>query len=285
MRASYGKPVHEHNISASNTIRINSLGTTKVDQMTSPTIIVDGLIESGAGLVWMIATGSSGSIMQTANPAAGIRAATIQFDAAGSVGSASNPITTDLLGGVFRATSGGDIFINEIAGDLICEFVDASGEVNLVAEGTISTGSGYISGRRVVLESKHGGIGFAPWRANVDAGPEGLKARASGSIYITDYAGDLAIDSVVSLNGDVDLMASEGSIIDVNPNQERDVVAEAEMLEFWERIRLTGEAAKRSADDTVTAYENQKLRSIRPLAGRERFRARTAAYCPIRRNR
>ena len=274
--------VHEHNISASNTIRINFVGHDEGRiRVTSPTIIVDGLIESGAGLVWMIATGSSGSIMQTANPAAGIRAATIQFDAAGSVGSASNPITTDLLGGVFRATSGGDIFINEIAGDLICEFVDASGEVNLVAEGTISTGSGYISGRRVVLESKHGGIGFAPWRANVDAGPEGLKARASGSIYITDYAGDLAIDSVVSLNGDVDLMASEGSIIDVNPNQERDVVAEAEMLEFWERIRLTGEAAKRSADDTVTAYENQKLREYQTYwQYRERFRGKDGSILP-----
>ena len=275
--------VHHHHISASNPIKINFIGHDEGRvQVTSPSIIVDGLIESGAGLVWLYAHGSSGSIVQTDNAAAGIRAATIHLDARGSIGSASNPIITDLLDGSFRAFSdSGDIFINEVAGSINCDSVEARGEVNIVAEGSILTSSHPISGARVVLESMHGYIGTPAWPAKVNVGPEGLNARALYYIYITADRGDLAIDSVVAHDGDVVLKAAQGSIIDVNPNQERDVVAEAEMLEFWERIRLTGEAAKRSADDTVTAYENLKLREYRTYwQYRERFRDKDGSILP-----
>ncbi|NLU40659.1 MAG: hypothetical protein GXX08_00455, partial [Firmicutes bacterium] len=275
--------VSNHHINASNPIGIKFIGYSEGDLeiTTGGDIIVDGLLESRSG--WVKLGGNS--IIQSDNPAAGIRGEFIRLWAEGSIGSTSNPLITDLLDGELDAwADGGDVFIKETAGDIIVSSVEATGEVHLVADRSIESAGrsgNRIAGERVVLESERGGIGTDQSRVVVRAGSGGLAARAQDSIYVEADVGDLPIDSVVSLGGDVDLLALRGSIIDVNPKQEKDERAEAEVLEFWERSRLIGEAAKRSADDAVAAYEGQKLREYQTYwQHRERFTSQDGKILP-----
>ncbi|MFP1644556.1 leukotoxin LktA family filamentous adhesin [Pontitalea aquivivens] len=128
------------------------------------------------------------------------------------------------------------------------------GTVRLTAQGSIvQVGDGAIvKGSDVVLTAEDGGLGTSgaqPFRIDTDGGT--LTARARNSLFVEEMTGDLGLREVVSSAGDVTLIARDGSILDRNNVETRDIRTLEELRKLWaDELGLYGEEAiaRRTAD-------------------------------------
>lgn len=201
---------------------------------------------------------------------------TLRFSAETGIGGANAPVLVSLQdGGSVRAiTTGGDVALKTLAGDLVIDSVSTgAGKVSLDAERSVlqaasTQGSAVISGDSISLQARTGNIGSAavPLNLQTDAVDGGvLNAEASGDIAIRHTgSGEVRIQRVASSGGDVTLFAG-GTLIDANANETRDTRAESELLSLWDSLNLiddgsTTRGAGLSRADTLAAYKAQQER-------------------------
>ena len=146
-------------------------------------------------------------------PAAVTKSAEVILEAeSGQVGTAGNEIKIQSQS--LTAMAGGDIFVDEILGDLnIVEVISASGNVVLTAAGSIFDESNDtdldVQGALVTLNaSAAGNIGASGNALEINATDPSaaLTARAKGDIVIADIAEGLSIDVVESDTGNITLL-------------------------------------------------------------------------------
>jgi hypothetical protein len=206
-----------------------------------------------------------GSIRQTSDTAV-VSGSTVAL-AGASIGSKTEPIRVQLLGesGLLAAQASGDVSIRGVDGDMLIGWISTSmfdGNVWLDAEGDIVNAGFGIFGSRIELVSRAGSIGTAEVPVSVQVGDgsqAGLVAAAPGDIRIRQGSGDLRLIRVESLGGDVTLEALDGSIIDVNPAEQKDTRTIEELNRLWdEMLPIENEGAEKSAENTIKAYKQAK---------------------------
>ncbi|HHU63567.1 MAG TPA: hypothetical protein GXZ32_05095, partial [Clostridiales bacterium] len=155
----------------------------------------------------------------------------------GGIGSIDNFLDIDSAanrGGKVDANAATHVYLHEIAGDMSLGNVNATtGDVYLKAQGSIldhdNNTKANAKGRNITLEAIKGGIGKLNNYMDVSATGK-LTARATGSIYIYEVAGNMNLVLAVSNTGDVYLKA-KGSILDSNGTNEADVIGNNIILE------------------------------------------------------
>ncbi len=166
--------------------------------------------------------------------------------------------------GIIDATTEtGDILLTEMTGDMIIgQMTTGDGNIGLVADGNIRTTDNtvVVSGNHMDLMAGIGDIGEEENPLRVDSG-DSLTARASGHIYLEETAGDLYLNQIESLGGDVHLTVSDGDLRDANTNDTRDTRAIEELTGLWEAMQLTDVyGAGDALQQNIEAYEGIKTR-------------------------
>lgn len=260
-------------------------------------VILNGEIRNNAGTTTITAGSGTAafpgvatanrSIIQGSDTAL-ITSKDINLAATGSVGGAlggapEQPIQI-ALGGVLNAAAGnGNVRVAQTIGDLKLGTVVAAGSsplgtgrVVLNADGDIVAASpaSLVQADRIELTSRNGAIGSIAAPLAIDVGTSsdmelrpfyGLKASAAGDIGITarswagNPGGDLLVDRVSSLGGDVSLGAT-GRIIDNNPLEEIDQRTWDELKNFWNSLGLIEDtdANRRKQQQAILSYESGK---------------------------
>ena len=187
---------------------------------------------------------------------------------AGSIGNASltndasSYIKTNLqTDGKLNATATGGIALWEQDGQMAIQRAHAGGIVNIKADGDlVNVASGVaLSGSSIRLTSNNGAIGSGTaMLVDTTSVTGNLSAFAAKSIAITENVGDLRLDSVTSIGGDVNLKAIAGNIIDDNSIFKVDIEAKAALLAVADRAGLRGASAAESEQNTVKGYNLAK---------------------------
>ncbi|MGE0335313.1 MAG: hypothetical protein AB7Q76_08500 [Gammaproteobacteria bacterium] len=292
------RDVYTHSVRADHPIGIEFIGydTGAVNVTSDATLHLRGLINDRAGAVTLTSTaGAIDSVSQSA----GIRAADISLTAHSGIGAIVAPVVTEATGSVRAESTAGDIGLAARNGDLNIGYVaTADGTVALTADANLR-GMGdapvHVAARRIELASAFGTIGtfasaaeraagFTDQPLRVDAGAPGdgvrggLAAEAFGDLFIEQPTGDLVLDTVVSLTGDVTLVVKDGDFVDGNTHAERDPRSTAEQDALWRDLGLVNaggvDAADASLEETRVALKRRKeaefaqywqFRSVRPI--------------------
>ena len=202
----------------------------------------------------------------------------------GSIGGNTTPVNVLVGGALTASAAAGNVNINQIAGSLKVATVSASGDataglgkVVLSTQGDLYGDAGnLISAQRIELSSSNGAIGGIDGNASAhlplniqtgytaDRGNQhfyGLKASAVGDIGINEQvsagniAGHLLVDTVVSLGGDVRLIAP-GRILDNNPDYTLDTRSWDQLRSFWDSVTLrVGAANDQKVAQALHVYE------------------------------
>jgi hypothetical protein len=290
-----GLDVTTNSVKADHAIGVEFLGanTPTVSVLSTGPVTLNGPIRNVGGQ-----TSITGSSVSAAGAGGLITTKDLSLTAtAGSIGSSSQSIPVLTSGVVNAGATQGSVYLSEIAGALKFGDIHASGTpFTLDAQGRpVSSGLGQvvlqatddivgvagssITGERIELASTGGSIlsqdadGSLKIYAGYTADPAtqpfyGLKAGAQGNIDIaaqkssvagSDASGDLLVDTVGSIGGDVTLSAP-GQILDNNPIQSIDQRVYGELLNFWNSVGLVAGSADHAAKVTqaIDALENSK---------------------------
>lgn len=174
----------------------------------------------------------------------------------GEIGSGHQDINLDLGAGVLTAVAGGLVNLDELDGDLIIRLLATEGNVMVRADGSIESetpGIRSVTGNDITLISINGGIGSAGNDFIIDSGGV-LAAEAKESIFLTEQLGDMHVNKIVSLNGDV-VLVSNGAIEDYNFFEELDQDVKEKLVNIWKEMELQNEDR---IGISITQYKAQK---------------------------
>ncbi len=276
------RDVYTHSVRADHPIGIEFIGydTGAVNVTSDATLHLRGLINDRAGTVTLASTaGAIDSVSQYA----GIRAAQIDLSAHNGIGTATAPVVTEATSAVRAVTTQGEVGLRTVNGDLNVAYVTTgNGRVSLAADGNlrgVGTEPVHVDARRIELSSAFGAIGTVVTDAERAAGltdralkiragtpgdgtSGGLAAEALGSLFIEQPNGDLVLDSVTSLTGDVTLVVKAGDFVDGNTHAERDTRSTAEQDALWRDLGLVNAEGNAAADvslaETRAALKRRK---------------------------
>ncbi|HUJ86770.1 MAG TPA: hypothetical protein VLX30_07975 [Burkholderiales bacterium] len=160
-------------------------------------------------------------------------------------------ISTPLNASLRATTAHGDIYIEQLSGDLPIDQVVAStlGTVSLSSPGGITVASGYqglVSGGEIDLDAQGGGVGNSsstPLQLDspgvTDFAKDKLTLTATGDVYLKEKTGDLRVN-YIHAGGNVWIDVPNGSLVDENTNAHVDQRTEAQLLAgVWSNLQLT----------------------------------------------
>ncbi|WP_417809543.1 leukotoxin LktA family filamentous adhesin [Thioclava sp.] len=197
-------------------------------------------------------TSNNGSIV-TASPQITATLANLDINAEnGRIGGISGAFRVDQSeGSRLTAVGGSAVNIREMSGSMTIANVEAkdrpansdapiTGTVTLFADGDIKMAdpnTGVVTATSIDMTSLNGSIGsydgttFAPVWVSLSGGV--LDAMANKGVVIGARQGDLPIHSVTAQTGSVTLAAVDGSILDRNDVEVRDIRSESELAKLW----------------------------------------------------
>ena len=277
----------QHSLYASNQIKVSFTGydTAKVDvASTQGKVLLNGMVRGLTGDTTITAPKGIASLSDQAV----IVAQNLKLSAqSGAIGSATAPVrinltdadpTRGLVNGSLTALARDGVAIEETDGDLRVAAAQATaGALKLTADGHLLTTDPNVvlQGTDVRLVSRTGTLGTAASPLRIDTSVNGvLSAEAAGDIQITEVSGNLRVQQVRSRAGDVVLNVPTGSLIDANDLDVEDTKSTSELLALWDNMRLRGQGASDSADQTVRNEERRvtneyqrywQLRNVRDL--------------------
>jgi len=263
-----------HSVLADHRIDIEFIGQDvgDLDVASGTDVLLRGLVRNTSGEARVSSTDGR---IEAVSGFATVRARDIALSAATGIGSAATPLITETTGGAVSAvTAAGDVALRTTQGDLVLARVaTGDGAALLRADGSILGAGGgalpQVAARRIDLDAALGSIG-APGQAlrvqagsPTDSGPAaglaaGLGAVALADVRLEQTSGDLWLDGVTALEGDVEILVRDGDLRDGNTHDRRDERAETELLSLWNEVGLIGPAAEESLAHNIAAYEDQR---------------------------
>jgi len=185
-----------------------------------------------------VALTSSGAVLDAFDTdLKNISAENLGITAGGDIGAGDNFLETDLApDGLVRADATGDIFLNEVVGDMnVDRVVSNSGDAHLTAEVSILGRPGDIladvTGNSIILDARGGSIGAPGDDFDIDSAkwaPGTLTSRSRFNAYLVEVEGDLSLWETSSVLGTV-FVASPERILNGKPTG-------ANVLSGWTRL-------------------------------------------------
>ncbi|MFI5454966.1 MAG: dockerin type I domain-containing protein [Isosphaerales bacterium] len=250
---------------------------------TEGDLLIDGPIQNAAGTTTLSAPdgsiqeensgGSVGGQDITLTAGTGIGGtAPLLLDLTNS-GNASNPVP-----GTLNATSAnGSINIDDQSGSIKIGQVIASqttGNVALTADLSIlaANASSLVEGGAVDLTASFGSVGSLGQGGTADspagdalpivvdvgtASVDNLKVTSEDDVFVRQSTGDLRVDKIDSITGNIRVEVKGGNLVDANNISVPDTQNLAELEGRWNSMLATQSTAQISVNDTINAYENQ----------------------------
>lgn len=264
------KSTFVNSIRASETIKIqfigNDVGALNVSSANS-NLNLAGAVRNLSGITALTAKDiTSADTVVVSSKTLNMSATAGSIGRAALTNEASSYIKTDLQAdGTLSANATGSIALWEQDGAIAIQAAHAGGIVNVKADGdliNVATGVA-VSGSSVRLTSNNGAINGAigsgsTMLVDTTSLTGNLSVFAAKKIDITESAGNLRLDSVTSIGGDVNLRTINGSIIDDNSVSKVDVETKASLLAVADRAGLLGTSAEASEANTVRGYNQAK---------------------------
>ncbi len=249
------KQLYTHRLEADKRIDIFFSGsdTGQINVTTRGNVVFTDLVENAVGSTNV--TSTNGSILTDALSVTLNTGPTNLRALGGSINGVESAFRMNqTAAGTLTLTARDNINVREMEGDMqvvsatstnLSADPDAatSGNVKLTAHGSIlQVGGGAVTGVNVdltaegktvetTLEEGRLGADGTPFRVNTSGGR--LTATAKGSIFIEETVGDMGLDTVTSQLGDVTLIANNGSIVDRNDVEVRDIRTDTQLIDLW----------------------------------------------------
>ncbi|MCP5145111.1 MAG: leukotoxin LktA family filamentous adhesin [Gammaproteobacteria bacterium] len=278
---SSSKQIKTTSVKADYPIAIEYIGFDQgaVDIHSAGDIIVGGSINNRNGDTALVST--AGSILQAGDLPI-VNGNNTSLEAALGIGNSGQALQVNTADGgrLDAAVAAGGLYVDEVLGDLRIGLIGGANAdvVSVAADGSLLNDdpNSLVQGLRVDLLSRNGGIGELTattndpvivrtgYSANQALWPTlGLTATARDNITIAnvadnanaaDFTGNLLVNAVQSLSGDV-YLETAGSVIDNNPYATTDTRTQQELAALWDELRLRGAPSQDKADEAVAAFE------------------------------
>ncbi|CCU79431.1 hypothetical protein HSACCH_01331 [Halanaerobium saccharolyticum subsp. saccharolyticum DSM 6643] len=257
--------IHTHSIKSDYKIPIEFIGedSGELNIMSSGggDVILNGSLNNGYG---SIDINSDASLKQN-NFNARLTADSFNLKADGGIGEEHFSLKLDARNnGFINAQSlNGSIFIEDTISNMNIANISAADKVRLRAADNIysslNTDNAKIRGAEIELISENGSIGSSNKYLLIDSTEDkGLTVLALNDINISEVEGDLPLNSVKSIAGDINIEVKAGNLIDVNTNEINDERTIDELNRHWDEMLLRGEAAEESKNNALSEYSSTK---------------------------
>lgn len=231
--------------------------------------VEDGAKFTGAGNVEILSMSNSGQAAVSSAYRGGILAAGATLaDAAGhldtiteigaidltadkltannGIGSNGTALAVDVAGGNLNVVNkvSGDVNLKSAGSDFVFNsIVNNGGNTSVNAAGSIfgASADSLISGRKISLTAQTGSIGTDDTALKIQtSGDEdsALTVLANNNVNLVQEEGDLGLESVVSLAGDVNVKVENGSVFDANTNEVYDDKTVEQLTKIWDDMGL-----------------------------------------------
>ena len=262
------KIYNKHSIKADNPIGINfignSTGNISIDSVSD--IQINGVLNNPQGITTI---NSNGSILAGGTDAL-IKTKDLTLTANNNIGTSINPININIVnsGYINKATSSlGDVALNQIYNDLKFDQISSGGNIYLTSKGDMNkfTSTSSLKGNSIYLTSG-GSIGSTDNYIEIDTKDSfntGVNASALNDIFLKEKTGNLGLINLTSKSGDVNIKVANGGIYDANSKEIRDEKTEAQMLQTWDDLHLTGQKAIDYANTTIKSIETSKTQDYK----------------------
>ena len=283
------KNINTHSIRADRPININFVGldagdpNQQVSVETKGDLQVDGSIANDQGSTTLSTV--SGAIDE-ANDSTAVGGQNISLTAVKGIG-ATDPLRLNMTGGATptspnpgtlnATTTSGDINLNDVSGSMTVEKISTgTGDVTLSADESIfaAATNTLVTGGAITLNADFGSVGSLGTNGTanapggdalpitIDVGSAALNklnvtARSDVFVRQASAGGDLRLNKISSVAGNVRVEVPNGNLIDANNISIPDTQNLAELETLWNQMLATPSTAQVSINNTINAYESQ----------------------------
>lgn len=266
------KHVNTHSIKADYDIKVSFKGydSALADIISKSDITLNGVINNQGGLTSITTDGA----VNVGSDYARVLGQGLNITAAKGIGSEGTALAVDIVNGNLNVHNrlSGNVNLKTAGTDLIFNtIINDGGNTSVSANGSIrgASADSLVKGRQISLTAATGTIGTdaAALKIQTSGGEDSsLSALANGNINLVQENGDLGLNSVVSLDGDITVRVSRGSVFDANTNEVYDNKTAEQLTKIWDDLGLDAgnaemtEAYLNSKKAEYNAYWQYKLR-------------------------
>ncbi len=276
------KQVYEHRLKADYPISIyfNGSSSSSIDIQTKGNVIFANTVLNPLGQTNI--TSTNGSILTAGHNVQLNTANTVLSAVNGSIRGLNGALRMDqTAAGTLTMAARDLIDVREMKGNM--NLIQAAttarpgsvnaamvGQVSLEAQGAIIQSApigsvGIVRGSDIKLSAQDGTIGSSeasPLQIDTDGGI--LTAASKGSMYLREMTGDLGVNHARSFAGDVTLLALDGSLLDRNNIEQRDLRTKAALEDLWtNELGLNGAGKQARIDQQVANLETERTQTYR----------------------
>jgi filamentous hemagglutinin family protein len=256
-------------VKADNPIAVSFTGATtgSVTINSAAPVTINGQIENPNGTTTIDTTAGGVST----SPNGSIATQYLNMDAAGAIGTATNPlVTTQTNNGTLNATGAKGVYIAATSALTIGQIDASTGDVVLSAQGDIiragTPSPANVIGDNVTLTATHDGSVGSDAAPIQTAATGTVNVTADGNVAIEQTQGDLNAGTIQSTGiggqlGTVQVAVDNGALLDAANTTQTQALSLKQQQDVWARLKLTvatGGAANANAgtSQTVQAVTN-----------------------------
>lgn len=236
--------INTHSVKADYDIKISFKGydSALADIVSKSDITLNGVINNRSGTTNITTEGA----IKVGSDYARILGDGLNLTANNGIGSNGTALAVDVAGGNLNVVNkvSGDVNLKSAGSDFVFNsIVNNGGNTSVNAAGSIfgASADSLISGRKISLTAQTGSIGTDDTALKIQtSGDEdsALTVLANNNVNLVQEEGDLGLESVVSLAGDVNVKVENGSVFDANTNEVYDDKTVEQLTKIWDDMGL-----------------------------------------------
>ena len=236
--------INTHSVKADYDINISFKGydSALTDIFSRSDITLNGVINNRSGTTDITTDGA----IKVGSDYARIFSGGLNLTANNGIGSGGTALAVDIKDGNLNVVNNlsGDINLKAAGSDFVFNSINnKAGNTSVFANGSIlgATADSLISGREIDLTAQTGSVGTADTALKIQTSGDDdsvLTALADQGIYLQQESGDLGLESVVSLSGDVNIKVDNGNVFDANSNEVYDNKTVEQLTKIWDDMGL-----------------------------------------------
>ncbi len=236
--------VNTHSIKADYDVKVSFKGydSALADIVSRSDIILSGVVNNQGGTTNIVTEGA----VRTGSDYARILGQGLNITANNGIGADGTALAVDIAGGNLNVTNRvkGDVNLQTAGSDFVFRnVVNNGGNTSVFANGSIRgiAADSLISGRQINLTASTGSVGTSGQALQIQTSGDqsgALTVLAAKDVNLAQQNGDLGLNSVVSLDGDVTLNVKNGSVFDANTNEVYDNKTVEQLSKIWDDMGL-----------------------------------------------